>query len=130
MFSGQRTDGEGSAHLYAGEHQGFDGASEDTVPQHLRPDHYVEEGDGDTYDEKLAYYYEHAEGMVYSMIGWHAVACLHLSEEAWQAHDLERAQLESMRIHETQPSYSQLYSQEDPKQCGKRLLFVCTCAFS
>ena len=128
MYSEQRTDGAGSSFMDAGEHQGWDGVSEEIDRTFWGdPDDPALE---DWYDEQLAVLYDHHDRMVYNMMGWLAVGCHHLSEEAWQAHDLERAQLEGMRIHETQPPHSQLYSQEDPKQCGEPLLFVCTCVLS
>jgi hypothetical protein len=118
MFSGQRsTDGQGSAFMDAGEHQGWDGASEETARTFLGdPDDPDLE---DWYDKQLAVLYDHHDRMVYNMMGWLAVGCHHLAEEAWQANDLERAQYEGMWIHETQPPNSQLYSQEDSQQCGK-----------
>jgi hypothetical protein len=64
------------------------------------------------------------------MMGWCAVGCHHLTEEAWQANEEERAQYEGMRVHETQPRKSQLYSQEDPKLCGKPLVFMLCVLFN
>jgi hypothetical protein len=131
-----RMDGAGSEFMLAADHQAWDDAAEDTVqpdtlPQHFRPETYVDDEDGTHFDYSLEYWYEHGEALVYSMMGWCALGCHHLAEEAWQAPTKKNGpSYEGMRVHETQPSYSQLYSQEDSQQCGKPLLFVCTCAFS
>jgi hypothetical protein len=118
-MSMSRVDGAGSAFMLRDGQQAWDDAAEelDCTPGN-------EMLDEASYDEMLEYWYEHAEGMVYSMIGWCAVGCHHLAEEAWQANEEERAQNEGHRWHESQPRKSQLYSQEDPELCGKPLVFM------